>query len=150
MWCNFSSHLNGSLTVTQKQMTLWGRLHFGPTFLMVVALRPSELRSSGIARWTQHSLETMVMPFFVLISECHFGDGPSLFKHIANAQKSTSKSVSISQLDVIMTPNGYQLTPNPLFPTHLVANYHICQSRPIIHSAFSLKHNKKVKHIVTF
>ena len=83
------------------------------------------------------------MPLFVLISECHFGDGPSPFKHIANAQKSTSKSVSISQLDVIMTPN-------PLFPTHLEANYHICQSSPIIHSAFSLKHNKKVKHIVTF
>jgi hypothetical protein len=41
----------------------------------------------------------------VLISECHFGDGTSLFKHIANVQKSTSKSVSISQLDVILIPN---------------------------------------------
>jgi hypothetical protein len=58
--------------------------------------------------------------------------------------------VSISQLDVILTPNWYQLTPNQLFPTHLEANYHICQSRPIIHSTFSLKHNKNVKHIVTF
>ena len=85
----------------------------------------------------------MVKPFLVLISECHFGDGPSLFKHIANVQKSTSKSVSISQLDVILTPNWYHLTPNPLFPTSLEANYHIFQSRPIIHSAFSLKHNKR-------
>ena len=83
------------------------------------------------------------MPFFVLISECHFGDGPSLFKHIANVQKSTSKSVSISQLDII-------LTPNPLFPTRLEVNYHIFQSRPIIHSAFSLKHSKNAKHVVTF
>ena len=43
-------------------MTLWGRLHFGPTFLMVAALRPSELRSSGISRWTRHGLDIMFMP----------------------------------------------------------------------------------------
>ena len=146
---NCASHPNGSLTVTQKQMTLRARLPFAPSFFQGRCTQ-SELRSSGASRWTLHSLETMVMPFFVLISECHFGDGPSPFKHIANVQKSTSKSVSISQLDVILTPNWYQLTPNPLFPTHLEANYHICQSRPIIHSAISLKHNKNVKHIVTF
>ena len=146
---NCASHPNGSLTVTQKQMTLRARPHFGSAFFQGHCTQ-SELRSSGASRWTRHSLETMVMPFFVLISECHFGDGPSPFKHIANVQKSTSKSVSTSQLDVILTPNWYQLTPNPLFPTHLEANYHICQSRPIIHSAISLKHNKNVKHIVTF
>jgi hypothetical protein len=73
----------------------------------------------------------MVMPFLVLISECNFVDGTSLFKHIANVQKSPSKSVSISQLDII-------LTPNPLVPTGFEAYYHIFQSRPIIHSAFSL------------
>ena len=43
-------------------MTLWGRLHIGPTFQMVAAPRPSELRSSGISRWTRHSLGIMVMP----------------------------------------------------------------------------------------
>ena len=40
--------------------------------------------------------------------------------------------------------------PNPLFPTRLEANFHIFQSRPKIHRTFSLKHNKNVKHIVTF
>jgi hypothetical protein len=84
------------------------------------------------------------------LSICQFGDGLSLFRHIANGQKSASKSPSISQLDIILTLNWYQLTQNPLFPTCLKANYHIFQSRPNIHSTFSLHHNKNVKHIVTF
>ena len=120
-------------------MTLRARLPFAPSFFQGRCTQ-SELRSSGASRWTLHSLETMVMPFFVLISECHFGDGPSPFKHIANVQKSTSKSVSISQLDVILTPNWYQLTPNPLFPTHLEANYwrHCLSLQPPIRPSFQV------------
>ena len=71
----------------------------------------------------------------------------SLFKHIVNGQKSAIKSLSISQLDIILTPNWYKLTPNPLFPTCLV---HILQSWPKIHNTFCSNHNKNVKHVVTF
>ena len=38
---NCASHPNGSLTVTQKQITFSARLNFGPTFFTVAALRAS-------------------------------------------------------------------------------------------------------------
>ena len=54
-----------SLTVTQKQMTLRARLHFGPTFFHGYCTQ-SELRSSGASRWTRHGLENMEMPLQAL------------------------------------------------------------------------------------
>ena len=63
---NCASNPNGSLTVTQKHSTFWGRLHLGLVFLTVIALRPSKLRSSGASRWTRLSLEIMVMPLQAL------------------------------------------------------------------------------------
>ena len=96
---------------------------------------PAGMRN-WLARWTRDGWAVILVPLnrsLGLISECHFGDGTSLFKH-CKWTRVTSKSPSISQLDIILTPNWYKLTPNTLFPTRLLANYHIIHSWPKIHS----------------
>ena len=52
---------------------------------------PSQIWQNWLARWTRNGWAVILVPLHPslgLISECHFGDGTSLFKHIANGQKS--------------------------------------------------------------
>ena len=60
------------LTLTVLSLSPKSKLHLGPgfilglLFLMVAVPRPSELRSSGASRGTQHGLENMEMPLQAL------------------------------------------------------------------------------------
>ena len=104
---NCASHPNGSLTVTQKQMTLWGRLHFGPTFLMVAALRPSELRSSGISRWTRHGLE--IIMFMPLPALCVF-ENRTFHSILAVCACERFSLTSVGRNDWFTVHEGYLVT----------------------------------------